>query len=44
MELRIYQNDEVKVYEPESDDIFHVMDRIITFDKRLRDLREMAQF
>lgn len=34
-ELRIYQNDEVRVYETDPDTIFHVMDRIITFDKRI---------
>lgn len=39
-ELRIYQNDEVKVFVPEPDDIFHIMDKIITFDKRLTVLRE----
>lgn len=39
MELRIYQNDAIKVYEPDVDDIFHIMDRIITFDKRLKVLR-----
>lgn len=35
MELRIYQNDEVKVNVPDIDDIFHIMDRIVTHDKRL---------
>lgn len=39
IELRIYQNDEVKVYIPDPDEIFHVMDRIITADKQLEYLR-----
>lgn len=34
-EMRIYQNDEVRVYDADPDTIFHVMDRIITFDKRI---------
>ena len=39
MELRIYQNDEVLIYNPEVDDILHIMDRIITFDNRINALR-----
>lgn len=39
IELRIYQNDEVKVYVPTPDEIFHIIDRIITFDKRINYLR-----
>lgn len=42
MELRIYQNDAVNVHVPEVDDIFHIIDKITTFDKRLRYLREEA--
>lgn len=34
-ELRIYQNDEVIVHVPEVDDIAHIMDKIITFDKKI---------
>ena len=41
-ELRIYQNDEVFIFEPEADMIFHVMDRIITFDKRIQVIKEEA--
>ncbi len=40
IELRIYQNDEVRVYEADPDDIFHIMDKIITFDKRIAAMRE----
>ena len=32
-ELRIYQNDEIIVREPEPDTIAHIMDTIIVFDK-----------
>lgn len=34
-ELRIYQNDEVRIYEADPDVIVHIMDKIITFDKRI---------
>lgn len=43
-ELRIYQNDEVRVYIPDADDIFHIMDKIVTFDKRLKALRMEVPF
>ena len=39
IELRIYQNDEVRVYEADPDSIVHIMDKIITFDKRINDIR-----
>lgn len=39
IELRIYQNDEVREYEADLDAIFHIMDKIITFDKRINILR-----
>ena len=38
-ELRIYQNDEVRIYDADPDSISHVMDKIITFDKRINELR-----
>lgn len=34
-EMRIYQNDDVRIYDGDPDTIFHIMDRIITFDKRI---------
>lgn len=40
VELRIYQNDEIKLDIPTPDDILHIMDRIIEFDKRINTLRE----
>lgn len=39
-ELRIYQNDEVRIYVPDPDEIAHIMDKIITFDNRIQQLRE----
>jgi hypothetical protein len=39
VELRIYQNDAVQALIPDPDDIFHIMDKIVTFDKRLTYLR-----
>lgn len=38
-ELRIYQNDEVDIYNPDIDDIMHIMDRITTFDRRIEELK-----
>lgn len=35
IELRIYQNDEIRIFEPDPDVIVHIMDKIITFDKRI---------
>lgn len=43
-ELRIYQSNEIEVYEADPDDLVHIMDRIVTFDKRIKDMkREAAQ-
>lgn len=42
IELRIYQNDEVQIYEADPDVISHIIDKIITFDKRIKDLRMEA--
>jgi hypothetical protein len=39
MELRIYQDNEIQIYNPEPHVIFHVMDRIVTFDKFIREYR-----
>lgn len=39
MELRIYQEDEIKVSEPDPDDIAHIMDKIINFDQRVEKLK-----
>jgi len=39
MELRIYQNNEARIYDGDPDVITHIMDRIITFDKRITAIR-----
>lgn len=43
MELRIYQNDEVRIYVPDPVDIDMIMNKIVAFDKRINELREEAQ-
>lgn len=39
IELRIYQNDEVRIYLPDPDLITHIMDKIKKFDERITQLR-----
>lgn len=39
IEFRIYQNDEVRIYEGDPEVIVHIMDKIITFDKILTAMR-----
>ena len=40
--LRIYQNDEVIEHEPDIDSIAHIMDRTITADRRIEELKQEA--
>ena len=40
MELRIYQNDDIIVHNPTVEDILPIMDKIVSFDKILRKLKE----
>lgn len=42
MDLRIYQSDEVRVYEGDPDEIAHIMDKIVVFAKRIAHLRSEA--
>jgi len=42
IELRIYQNDEVRVYDGDPDVIVHFMDRIISADKRVNEIKKEA--
>lgn len=42
-ELRIYQNDDFVVHEPEADELFHFMDRIVWADKRIKQMRAEAE-
>ncbi len=39
-DLRIYQNDDVYEFDTDPDRIAHIMDRIITFDKLLNEMKE----
>lgn len=39
IEIRIYQEDDVKIHRPDPADIVHIIDRIITFDKKIEELR-----
>lgn len=39
MELRIYQNDATEVFNPDPDQIVHIMDKIVTFDRKINELR-----
>ena len=38
-ELRIYQNDEIQAAEHDPDEIFFIMDRIISFDRRIEEIK-----
>ena len=40
MELRLYQNNEILYHTPTAEDIVPIMDKIITFDKVIRKIRE----
>lgn len=42
IELRIYQNDEIKIFDASADDIFHIMSRIRLFDQRIEELKAEA--
>lgn len=42
-ELRIYQNDDVQVYEADPDVIMHIIDKIVAFDKRIDAIRMEAR-
>lgn len=42
IELRIYQNNDVVIYDADKNAIMHIIDRIVTFDKRINELREEA--
>ncbi len=39
MELRLYQNNDVVIANPEADEIFPIMDRIISFDKLINQIK-----
>lgn len=39
VELRLYQNDEVLVHNPEVDEIAPIMDKVVTFDKLIKKIK-----
>lgn len=43
IELRIYQSDEVLIFDADPDVIVHIMDKIITFDRRINEMRLEAE-
>jgi len=42
IELRIYQHDDVQIFDADPDLLTHIMDKIITFDKRIEAIRMEA--
>lgn len=43
IELRIYQNDDILIGNPEASDILPIMDKIMTFDKVIEKIKEDSQ-
>lgn len=43
IELRIYQNDTILYHKPTIEDILPIMDRIITFDRIINDMKEQEE-
>lgn len=41
MELRIYQNDDIAILQPQATDILPIIDKIITFDKLINKIKEV---
>lgn len=41
MELRIYQNDDITVLQPQATDILPIIDKIVTFDKLIKKIKEV---
>ena len=40
MELRIYQNNDIQIFNPTAEDIVPIMDKVITSDKIIRQIKE----
>lgn len=40
IELRIYQANEARIYEPDPDDLMHLMDKIVVFDRRIEEIKK----
>jgi len=44
IELRIYQRDEIRVFEPYSESIFHIMTKIVDFDQQIEQMKASDRF
>ncbi|MET0786549.1 MAG: DUF2800 domain-containing protein [Paenisporosarcina sp.] len=44
IELRIYQRDDIRVFEPFAETIVSIMDRIIDFDKQIEEMKASDRF
>lgn len=42
IELRIYQHDDVQIWDGDPDEITHVMSKIVMFDRRINEIRQEA--
>lgn len=40
IELRLYQSDEIEIHNPSTDEIVPIIDKIITFDKVIKNIKE----
>ena len=43
VELRIYQNDDILIANPQTDEIVPIIDKIVSFDKLIRRIKEMEE-
>jgi hypothetical protein len=44
IELRIYQRDEIKIFEPSPEQILEIMDRIVLFDQQIEQLKASDRY
>lgn len=44
VELRIYQNNDVACFEPYPETIVHIMDKIVLFDQKIEELKEVGRW
>lgn len=42
VELRIYQNDEIQIVEADPDEVTHIISKIVSFDRRIIEIRQEA--
>lgn len=42
MELRIYQNDKIQVWDADPDEVTHIISQIVAFDRRINQIRQEA--